>query len=298
MKFSIITVCMNAEKTIGDTIRTVLEQTCTDVEYIVKDGGSMDETVCIAKSFVTAFEERGISYQIISKPDRGIYDAMNQAVREAKGGWVLYMNAGDLFADRYVLEMVEQSGMLETSDIVYGDRIDNADEGLLYRKAYPLERMRDRIPFCHQSVFAKKSLYDQLEYTLRYRLCSDYLFFYHWYQKGKTFSYLPIAISIYDRHGVSSNGRAVAQELLKIHEDMPVRDEETIQMLKKEVEGYDKKPPAFRRMLARLIPSPIRKMRRKCILRERGWKTAEEFLLEKEKNGGRVNRRLDSCKPS
>ena len=118
MKFSIITVCMNAEKTIGDTIRTVLEQTCTDVEYIVKDGGSMDETVCIAKSFVTAFEERGISYQIISKPDRGIYDAMNQAVREAKGGWVLYMNAGDLFADRYVLEMVEQSGMLETSDIV------------------------------------------------------------------------------------------------------------------------------------------------------------------------------------
>lgn len=298
MKFSIITVCMNAEKTIGDTIRTVLEQTCTDVEYIVKDGGSKDETVRIAKSFMPAFEKKGISYRVISKPDRGIYDAMNQAVRDVQGEWVLYMNAGDQFADGYVLETVEESGKLETADIVYGDRIDCADEGFLYRKAYPLERIRDRLPFCHQSVFAKKCLYDQMEYTLRYRLCSDYLFFYHWYQEGKSFAYLPIAISIYDKHGVSSNGKAVAQELVRIHEDMPVRDEETIQMLKEEVKGYDKKPPVFRRMLARLIPSPIRKMRRKRILRERGWKTAEEFLLEKEKNGGRVNRRLDSCKPS
>lgn len=57
-KFSIITVCLNAEKAIGDTIRSVLEQSCTDVEYIVKDGGSKDETVGIAKSFMPAFEKR------------------------------------------------------------------------------------------------------------------------------------------------------------------------------------------------------------------------------------------------
>ena len=88
-KFSIITVCLNAEKAIGDTIRSVLEQSCTDVEYIVKDGGSKDETVGIAKSFMPAFEKRGISYRVISKPDRGIYDAMNQAVRDVQGEWVL-----------------------------------------------------------------------------------------------------------------------------------------------------------------------------------------------------------------
>ena len=292
-RFSIITVCLNAQEQIGDTIVSVLSQTCMDFEYIIKDGISKDGTVSIAQSFAPAFAERGIPYRVITRPDKGIYDAMNQAAQEAQGEWVLYMNAGDLFADKYVLEMVEKSGKLETADIVYGDAIDRRDEdGYFYRKAYPLERMRDRLPFCHQSVFARKSLYDQLAYTLCYRLCSDYLFFYHWYQEGKTFSYLPIAISIYDRHGVSSNGRAVAQELLKIHEDMPVRDEETIQMLKKEVAGYNKKPSASRRIWERLVPPQIRKKRRMYILRKKGWITAEEFLFEKEKNGGRVNKPL------
>lgn len=291
-KFSIITVCLNVENTIEDTIRSVLEQTCTDYEYIIKDGVSSDQTVQIAKSFIPAFAEKGVSYRIISQPDGGIYDAMNQAAQEVQGEWVLYMNAGDLFADQYVLEMVEKSGKLETADIVYGDRIDSSDYGYFYRKAHPLERMRDRMPFCHQSVFAKKSLYDQLEYTLRYRLCSDYLFFYHWYQEGRIFAYLPIGISIYDRHGVSSNGKAVAQELLQIHEDMPVRDEETIQMLKKEVASYDKAGHGLKQVLIRLIPQKLLVKRRERIRKAAGWKTEEEFMAEKAKNGGRVNKPL------
>lgn len=292
-KFSIITVCFNAENTIEKTIMSVLEQTCTDYEYIIKDGVSSDHTVQIAESFISAFAEKGVSYRIISNSDGGIYDAMNQAVREADGEWVIYMNSGDLFADSYVLEMVKQSGKLEKADIVYGDRINCIDERYIYQKAHPLEMLRERLPFCHQSVFAKKSLYDQLLYSLRYRLCSDYLFFYHWYQEGKLFAYLPIAVSIYDRHGVSSDKKAVHQELLKIHEDMPVRDEEMIQMLKKKVEADGQKTPVFRRILKKIIPSPIRKKIWELIERKHGWKTAEEFQLEKEKNNGRVNKIID-----
>ena len=291
-KFSIITVCLNTENQISETIASVLEQTCTDFEYIIKDGVSKDRTVSVARSFSSAFAERGIPFRVISQPDKGIYDAMNQAAQEAQGEWVLYMNVGDQFADRYVLSMVEQHGDLKAADIVYGDRVESADTGYLYRKAYPLERMRDRLPFCHQSVFAKKDLYEKLSYPLQYRLCSDYAFFFHWYQEKKRFVYLPIAICIFDRHGVSSDGKAVAQELLKIHEDMPVRDEETIQMLKKEVAGYNKKPSASRRIWERLVPPQIRKKRRMYILRKKGWLTAEEFLFEKEKNGGRVNKPL------
>lgn len=291
-KFSIITVCLNTEKQISETIASVLEQTCTDFEYIIKDGISKDRTVSVARSFSSAFEEKGIPFRVISQPDKGIYDAMNQATQEAQGEWVLYMNAGDQFADRYVLSTVEKHGNLEAADIVYGDRVESADAGYLYRKVYPLERMRDRLPFCHQSVFAKKSLYEQLSYSLQYRLCSDYAFFFHWYQEKKRFVYLPIAICIFDRHGASSDGKAVAQELLKIHEDMPVRDEETIQMLKKEVASYDKTPSVSRRIWERLVPSQIRKKRQMYILRKKGWKTEKEFLFEKEKNGGRVNKLL------
>lgn len=291
-RFSIITVCLNTEEQIGDTIASVLSQTCADFEYIIKDGVSRDRTVSIAQSFAPAFAERGIPYRVISRPDKGIYDAMNQAAREVQGEWVLYMNAGDQMADAYVLSMVEQSGLLDSADIVYGDRIEAADEEYFYRKAYPLERMRDRLPFCHQSVFAKKSLYNQLPYSLRYRLCSDYAFFFHWYQEEKQFAYLPIAICIFDRHGVSSNGKAIAQELLRIHEDMPNRDEQTIQMLKAEVASYDAAGLALKRALARLIPKKLRAKRRNRIRRAAGWRTKEEFMAEKAKNGGRVNKPL------
>lgn len=288
-KFTIITVCLNTENQISETIASVLEQTCTDFEYIIKDGVSKDRTVSIAQSYSPAFAERGIPFRIISQPDKGIYDAMNQAAQVALGKWVLYMNAGDQFADRYVLSMVEQHGHLEAADIVYGDRVESADAGYMYRKAYPLERMRDRLPFCHQSVFAKKSLYDELPYSLKYRLCSDYAFFFHWYQEEKRFAYLPIAICIFDRHGVSSDGKAVAQELLQIHEDMPVRDEPTIQMLKKEIESYDQTRHSAKWFLAHLIPKKLRAKRRERIQRAAGWRTKEEFLTEKAKNGGRVN---------
>lgn len=291
-KFSIITVCLNTENQISETIASVLEQTCTDFEYIIKDGVSKDRTVSIAQSFSSAFAKRGIPFRVISQPDKGIYDAMNQAAQEAQGEWVLYMNAGDQFADRFVLSMVEQHGNLEAADIVYGDRVEAADAGYLYRKAYPLERMRDRLPFCHQSVFAKKSLYDQLPYSLRYRLCSDYAFFFHWYQEKKRFAYLPIAICIFDRHGVSSNGKAVAQELLQIHEDMPVRDEPTIQMLKKELESYDQTDHSLKWSLTHLIPIKLRIKRWERMRKAAGWKTKKEFMAEKAKNGGRVNKLL------
>ncbi|MGN0996565.1 MAG: glycosyltransferase family 2 protein [Candidatus Ventricola sp.] len=291
-RFAIITVCRNAGGTLEDTIRSVLEQTCSDLEYIVEDGMSGDQTLRIAQSFCPAFAQRGIPYRVISRPDRGIYDAMNQAAREARGEWVLYMNAGDRFADRYVLETVLHSGRLEAAEIVYGDKIDHAGSGYLYQKAHPIERMRDRLPFCHQSVFVRKALYDQRPYALCYRLCSDYHFFYHWYQEGKTFAYVPIAISIFDRHGVSSDGKAVAQELLRIHEDMPVRDEAVIRMLRDEAARYDAREPLYHRVLAGLIPKAIRQRRWARIQRAKGWMTEEEFMAQKRANGGSVNPRI------
>ena len=104
--FSIITVCLNEENEIKNTILSVLEQDYDNFEYIIKDGGSVDKTVSIAESFSTAFTDRGISFRIITQRDKGIYDAMNIATREAKGDWIIYMNAGDYFADSTVLSQI------------------------------------------------------------------------------------------------------------------------------------------------------------------------------------------------
>ena len=79
MRISIITVCYNAEATIEQTIRSVVQQTYSNIEYIIVDGNSTDRTMDIVHSY-----EAQIS-QIISEPDSGIYDAMNKGIRVAKG---------------------------------------------------------------------------------------------------------------------------------------------------------------------------------------------------------------------
>lgn len=288
-KFSVVTVCLNTECSIMETIQSVLAQKYTDFEYIIKDGISQDKTLQIAESFVPEFAEKGITYRIISQADSNVYDAMNQAAHEAQGEWILYMNSGDQFADSYVLEDVEKSGKLEEADIVYGDCIDSNMDVYRYRKAYALDYMQERLPFCHQSVFVNKRLYKARDYSLNYRLCSDYHFFYCCYQEKKRFSYLPMVISIYDRNGISSDGSKVAIELLKIHEDMGDRNEEVLGKFRDELIRYERKRPLYREILLKLLPDAWIEKRRKRLQRENGWIPQTEFFCMKEKFGGRVN---------
>ena len=103
-RFCIITVCLNAEKVLEKTILSVLNQEFNEYEYLIKDGCSYDSTLRIAESYTSAFRKKGISYRIISQKDQGIYDAMNQAACAAQGEWILYMNAGDCFANNLVLK--------------------------------------------------------------------------------------------------------------------------------------------------------------------------------------------------
>jgi len=82
--FSIIVVSLNAEKTIGITLNSILEQTCTDYEIVIKDGKSKDNTLGMIP------ENEKI--RIYSESDRSVYDAMNQALDYAKGKFIIFMN--------------------------------------------------------------------------------------------------------------------------------------------------------------------------------------------------------------
>lgn len=276
-KFSIITICLNIGSEIRNTIASVLEQTSSDFEYIIKDGGSKDNTVGIAKSFASAFSERGIPYRILSQKDSGVYDAMNQATKEATGEWVIYMNAGDLFADKTILEQVEKSGCLEKGDVVYGDRI-LSDHGLYrYAKAYPLEAFRTCLPFGHQSVFTRRELLGSCPYSVHYRICSDYRCFLRFYRERKRFSYYPAPISIYDVNGISSNIGERYREILRILEEVPQRDEEAIQRIKSIIRKNDQKTWLHQHFF-RFIPKKLRLERRRRMRIKEGWKTAEDMF--------------------
>lgn len=282
IRFSIITICLNEEDEIENTITSVLNQTCTDFEYLIKDGLSKDRTVSIAQTFAPAFAEKGIPFRIISKADRGIYDAMNQAVCEVKGQWVLFMNAGDMVADKHVLSLVEKSGYLETADIIYGDRICRDNKWCGYQKAFALEEMRVGLPFCHQSIFTKRELFEKNDYSLKYKICSAFRFYLQMYREGKKFAYIPEALSITDINGVSSNWKLSYPDRIKILEEMPVRDEEAIQRVKKMMrEKY--RQEFMHQHLWKYIPKKLRMKRRELMRKRAGWKIVEDFFEETEK---------------
>ena len=281
VEFSIITVCLNAENCIRETIQSVLNQTSTNFEYIIKDGLSSDKTVNIAQSFTDAFAQRGISYRIISRKDSGIYDAMNQAVQETKGEWINFMNAGDRFATSTILDQVEKEPHFREADIVYGDVIRQDQQLLQSLKARDLEYFRLGLPFSHQSCFTKRDLFENRKYSTKLVVNSDYLFYSECYKEKKRFIYVPISISIIDANGISSNWRLTYPEKLDLLEKMPVRDEEAIQSLKKVI-SRKKRQEFMHKHLRQFIPKGLREKRRKLMKKRAGWKTEEEFFGKKK----------------
>ena len=115
---TIITASFNSEKTIVDTIESILYQTYRNIEYIVVDGNSKDKTTSIIQSYEQKFKERNIKYIWISENDIGIYDAFNKGVRLAKGNWISFLGADDI----YIKNAVE----------LYIKNLPNKDVDLLY----------------------------------------------------------------------------------------------------------------------------------------------------------------------
>ena len=102
LKFTIITVSYNAESCIEGTIKSVLIQSYKNIEYIIIDGGSTDNTLKIINKYKKEIDI------IVSEPDQGIYDAMNKGLNLAKGHFVNFLNAGDTFYNNEVLSLVSK----------------------------------------------------------------------------------------------------------------------------------------------------------------------------------------------
>lgn len=118
MLISIITVVLNREATVEDTLRSVLAQTYPHIECIVVDGGSVDNTVSAIEKYVPLFEGR---LKYISEADSGVYEAMNKGLRMATGDVVGYLNSDDVFKDRHVIEAIAQTFEQPEIDAVFGN---------------------------------------------------------------------------------------------------------------------------------------------------------------------------------
>lgn len=172
-KFSIITVCYNAEEYVEDTVKSVLSQSYEDFEYIIKDGQSADRTMEIVHN-LTDNDNR---VMIIQGKDNGIYDAMNIAVSSAWGKYILFLNAGDWLVDKDVLFKVSEYIHSHDADILYGNVIEK-NKAESHLRTYTDKNCKMwyyslGACLCHQGMFCKKELFQKKIFDVRYRVCAD-----------------------------------------------------------------------------------------------------------------------------
>ncbi len=170
---SIITVTLNAADTVGRTLASVKEQTFSNYEFLVIDGGSTDGTLDKVNS-------SGIdNMSVVSEKDRGIYDAMNRGLELAEGHYVIFLNAGDAFHSPDTLRLIADAIMYnDFPGIVYGqtDIIDNNGRRLGPRHLtapanLTLDSFKEGMVVCHQAFVALRKITGHFD--LKYRFSAD-----------------------------------------------------------------------------------------------------------------------------
>ena len=200
-----IIVTLNAGDNLKTTVYSVLSQTMKDYEILIKDGGSTDG--CL--DFINDLEDDRI--RVVAKPDTSIYDGMNHAVKEARGDYFIFMNAGDVFADNKVLVSVTKFLTVGRYNIVYGDMRRKGQDTII---PYP-DKLTDfglfrNVP-CHQVCFYDRKLFAKRGYSLKLKVRSDYEHFLWCIYKEKAVTgHINRPICIYEGGGFSETDENIA----------------------------------------------------------------------------------------
>ncbi|MFU1857913.1 glycosyltransferase family 2 protein [Sphingobacterium sp. NGMCC 1.201703] len=169
-KFSIITVVYNNVRDIEHTIKSVVNQTYDNIEYIVIDGESSDGTLAVIQKYQDKIAV------LLSEKDKGIYDAMNKGLALATGDYVLFLNSGD---EIYDLNSIENLARLsDDADILYGETILVDDNRAIIGERrhkvpanFDWKSFRYGMNICHQAIYIKRTIAEP--YDLSYKLCAD-----------------------------------------------------------------------------------------------------------------------------
>lgn len=204
MKISVVTVCYNAVNTIEKTISSVINQTYSDIEYIIIDGGSKDGTIELIKKYADY-----ITYWV-SESDSGIYHAMNKGIEAATGEWINFMNSGDIFATRDVIQNIFASNINENTDIIYGNSIiQNKNKTVTLIAGNNISLLRKCPIYRHGASFVRLSVHKLFLFNLArtqnlgYALDFDVIF--RLYRHNKHFEKVDTAIMIYEADGISNH---------------------------------------------------------------------------------------------
>jgi glycosyltransferase involved in cell wall biosynthesis len=221
VKISIITATYNSDKTIESTIQSVLSQTYPNIEHVLIDGASKDNTLAIVQNY----QINHPSIRYISEPDKGIYDALNKGVQVASGDIVGFLHSDDYFENELVIEQIINTFQLQQCDGVYGDlryvSSENTKKVIRYWKSRDFNSVLIKNGWmpAHPTLFLKKEVYEKHGlFDLDFKIAADYDFMLRILKdESLTFSYLPHVITNM-RVGGASN--AFGNIALKMKEDL------------------------------------------------------------------------------
>lgn len=220
MKISLITVTYNSGATLRDTIESVLKQTYKDLEYIIVDGKSKDNTVQIIQEYEPRFNG---NIKWISEKDSGLYDAMNKGIMMATGDIIGILNSDDFFTSAEILQTVSDNMSQKNIDALYGDihfvNSEDLKKTVRYYSSKNFSRRKMRLGFmpAHPSFYCRKSCFEKFGYyKLGYKIAADYeLLLRMIYIHDISTLYLPVDMVTMRTGGASTNGIKSNYNILK-----------------------------------------------------------------------------------
>jgi len=220
VKISIITATYNNEDTIEDAIKSVSSQTYKNIEHIIIDGNSSDNTLQIIKK-----QQEKIA-KIISEPDDGIYDALNKGIKNSNGELIAFLHGDDIYADINIIEHVVHSFENNNTDSIYADLLyvskNNTNKVIRNWKSgtFTFKKLKKGWMPPHPTFIVKKEIYERCgNFDTSFRIAADYDIILRFLGKHKiSTSYLP-EVMIKMRVGGESN-RSIKNIIRKMKEDV------------------------------------------------------------------------------
>lgn len=197
---SIVTISLNNLAGIKKTHRSIAGQSYSNYEWIVVDGASSDGTIEFLK---TLADPRVF---VRSENDTGLYNAMNKGLYRCAGELVIFMNGGDEFAADDVIEKTVEIYTSRPADVLYGDALEETDNGIVYKKGLPSRAIYYSMITHHQAIFYRIGALDGLCYDESFRISGDRAFTATLYRRKRNFLKMNFAVCVFEMGGRSQAG--------------------------------------------------------------------------------------------
>jgi glycosyltransferase involved in cell wall biosynthesis len=208
---TIITVCLNSEKTIRQTIESVLSQNYINIEYIVLDGHSTDGTLEILKDYKKAHPDK---FYFVSESDSGLYYAMNKGIDMANGNLIGIINSDDVYSNEAISDVVSAWLEYGCPDLVLGSTAIMNDACLVARGIAKPTIMKDKfyVQIPHPSSFVRKSAYLKYgKFDTNFRYAADRDLMLRLIHANATFKILDSVLAYFRQGGLGSRIGITAQ---------------------------------------------------------------------------------------